>query len=170
MDGNQLWCQFIDTRPCCRMHRFGLWCYMRLLVFPWTARVTNIDVFVRLNEIPMRLRILHIEYIVCPATLNKRKLPHITWMNGRRRCQKRLGAFLGFPDLKITRWLKFHSRYWFIHAAKWTQFVYQINLKKGLFLYSAVSSSVGPLKALYTYPHIADLFIPIPTRLLLEAF
>ena len=39
---------------------------------------------------------------------------------------------------------------------------------KGMFLYSAVS--VGPLKALYTYPPLADLFIPILSQLLLEAF
>ena len=29
---------------------------------------------------------------------------------------------------------------------------------------------VGPLKALYTFPPLADLFIPTPTRLLWEAF
>ena len=30
--------------------------------------------------------------------------------------------------------------------------------------------SVGPLKVLYTFPPLADLFIPAPTRLLWEAF
>ena len=37
-------------------------------------------------------------------------------------------------------------------------------------LYSAVSSPFGPLKALNTFPPLTDLFIPTPTRMLLEAF
>ena len=44
----------------------------------------------------------------------------------------------------------------------------EINLKE--LCNKIFKQSVGPLTAVYTYPPLADMFIPTPTRLLLEAF
>ena len=41
---------------------------------------------------------------------------------------------------------------------------------KGMFLYSAVHPVRWTAQRVYTFPPLADLFIPTPTRLLLEAF